>query len=303
MGPTVTRLLVRAAADSGAGAPRRIVAVSRFSTPELETHLRADGAETLACDLLDRDALARVPDAPNVIFLAGQKFGTRQAPSLTWAMNVMVPTLCAERFRASRIVALSTGNVYPLTRAAAGGSREEDPPAPIGEYAMSCLGRERVFEHAAERWGTPVSLLRLNYANDLRYGVLTDLAVKVWRHEPIDLTMGHVNVIWQGDAARVTVRALGIAATPAVVLNVTGPETLAVRALAERLGTLLGREPVFAGTEAADALLSNARRMTQLVDEPLLPTDALLTMVAAWVREGRPLLGKPTRFEERGGAF
>lgn len=303
MGPTIVRLLVRAAAEPDAGAPRRIVAVSRFSHAAARAQVEDAGAVAIAADLLDRDALARLPDAPNVIFLAGQKFGTRYTPAATWAMNTVVPVHVAERYRASRIVALSTGNVYPLTDVEDGGSREDDAPAPIGEYAMSCLGRERVFEHAADQWGTRVALLRLNYAHDLRYGVLTDLAVRIWRGEPVDVRMGAVNVIWQGDAARIAVRALSLAAAPAAVLNVTGLETLRVRDLADRLGALLGRDPIFEGTEAPDALLSNAQRMARLLGEPLMPTDELLAMVADWVRAERPLLGKPTRFQERAGNF
>jgi nucleoside-diphosphate-sugar epimerase len=259
--------------------------------------------ETMSCDLLDRAQLLRLPDAPNVVFMAGQKFGTSSAPSTTWAMNVLVPALCAERYADARIVAFSTGNVYPLTPVAAGGSRETDAPAPVGEYAMSCLGRERMFEHGAARHGTRVALLRLNYAIDLRYGVLTDLALRVWRDEPVPLAMGWVNVIWQGDANRLALEALPLASAPPLVLNVTGAEAHRVRDLAVALGARLGRRPRFEGEEAPDALLSDTSRLRETLSPALVPIGTMLDRVAEWVATGQPLLGKPTKFEERGGRF
>jgi len=302
MGPTLARM-ARAAAQHADGArPRRVIAVSRFSSPRAERALRDAGVHTVRCDLLDRAAVAALPDAPNVIFMAGQKFGTRDAPSRTWMMNIVVPAVCAERYADARIVAFSTGNVYPLTPAAGGGSRESDAPAPVGEYAWSCLGRERVLEHAAAG-GARVALMRLNYAIDLRYGVLTDLARRIWRGEPVALAMGRVNVIWQGDANRAALELLPLAAATPFVLNVTGHDALSVRTLAEQLGARLGRQPRFAGAEAPDALLSNTDRMAATLASPAVSVDTMLDWVAEWVREERPLLDKPTHFDVRDGTF
>ncbi|MFN2563641.1 MAG: NAD-dependent epimerase/dehydratase family protein [Gemmatimonadaceae bacterium] len=306
MGPTLTRLVARAAAeaDQRAGrAARRLTAVSRFSSDAARHALEDAGVRTVACDLLDRHAVARLPDAANVFFMAGQKFGTADAPAMTWAMNTIVPAICAERYAGARVVAFSTGNVYPLTPVVRGGACESDLVGPVGEYAASCVGRERIFELAAERDGTRVALVRLNYAIDLRYGVLTDLAAKVLRGEAVDLRMGHVNVIWQGDANRIAVECLPHAGVPPFVVNVTGSEVLSVRELATRLGVHLGRSPVFTGEEAADALLSHTGRMASLFARPEVSLDWMLAWVAAWVRDGRPLLGRPTHFEERAGRF
>jgi dTDP-4-dehydrorhamnose reductase len=306
MGPTLARLVARAAADADArpgGRPRRVTAVSRFSSPQARTALESGGVATIACDLLDRASVARLPEAANVVFMAGQKFGTADAPSLTWAMNTIVPAICAERYAGARIVAFSTGNVYPLTPVGRGGALESDAVGPIGEYAASCVGRERILELAAQRDGTRVALLRLNYAIDLRYGVLTDLALKVAGGDPIDLRMGYVNVIWQGDANRIAVESLPLAAVPPYVLNLTGADVLSVRDLATRLGARLGREPVFVGDEAPDALLSDTTRMASTFAPPEVPVDWMIEWVAEWVRAGRPLLGRPTHFEERAGRF
>jgi nucleoside-diphosphate-sugar epimerase len=306
MGPTLTRLVARAAAmaDARVGrSSRRVTAVSRFSSAAARHALEDAGVATLACDLLDRQAVARLPDAPNVLFMAGQKFGTDSAPAMTWAMNTIVPAICAERYAGARIVAFSTGNVYPLTPVAHGGARETDPVGPVGEYAASCVGRERIFELAADRDRTRVALVRLNYAVDLRYGVLTDLALKILRGEPIDLRMGYVNVIWQGDANRIAVECLPRATAPPFVVNVTGRGILSVRELATRLGENLGRPPIFRGDEASDALLSDTARMASVFAPPEVPLDWMLSWVTAWVSEGRPLLGRPTHFEERAGRF
>jgi nucleoside-diphosphate-sugar epimerase len=306
MGPTLARMVARAAAiaDARHGGPtRRVTAVSRFSSAAARRSLEEAGVETVACDLLDREAVARLPDAPNAVFMAGQKFGTDAAPALTWAMNTIVPAICAERYARGRIVAFSTGNVYPLTPVAAGGARETDPLGPVGEYAASCVGRERIFELAAGRDGTRVAIVRLNYAIDLRYGVLTDIAVKVLHGEPIDVRMGHVNVIWQGDANRIAVECLAHASAPPFVVNVTGRAALSVRELATRIGDRLGRTPLFTGDEAPDALLSATERMGSVFAAPEVPLDWMLTWVADWVRARRPLLGRPTHFEERAGRF
>lgn len=301
MGPTLAACARRATA--GARHPRRVIAVSRFSSAASRRALEDAGVETVSCDLLDRDAVATLPDAPNAIFMAGQKFGTTDAPSRTWMMNVVVPAICAERYASSRIVAFSTGNVYPLVPVASGGATEATTVAPVGEYAQSCVGRERVFEHYAATRGTRVAIVRLNYAIDLRYGVLTDLAVKVAKGVPISLAMGHVNVVWQGDANRVALEMLPRAASPPYLLNVTGTETLAVRDLATALGERLGRSPVFDGTESRDALLSSASKMCAEFGAPSTSLSTMLDWVAEWVREGRPLLGKATQFETRTGVF
>ena len=301
MGPSLARMVRRALDDLDR--TDHVYAVSRFSDAELERAMQHDGIDTIRCDLADRAELSRLPDAPNVVFMAGQKFGTASEPSATWGANVLVPALAAERYASSRIVAFSTGNVYPLVPRGSGGARETDAPAPVGEYAISCLGRERIFEYHSRRNGTQVAIVRLNYAVDLRYGVLVDIARRVRDGEPIDVTMGAVNVIWQGDANAIALQCLGRAASPPFIINVTGAETLAVRDLATRLGELLGREPRFTGTEAPDALLSDASRSRELFGAPAVPTDLLIEWVAGWIGDGGRTLAKPTRFEVRDGRF
>jgi nucleoside-diphosphate-sugar epimerase len=303
MGPTLARMAVRAADTADGGARRRVIAVSRFSSPAAEAALQRAGVETLRCDLLDRDAVRRLPDVPNVIYMAGQKFGTTDAPSRTWMQNVVVPAICAERYAGARIVAFSTGNVYPLTPRSGGGSRETDPLAPVGEYAASCLGRERAFEHYSATGGTRVALVRLNYAIDLRYGVLVDIASAIMRGRPVPLAMGYVNVIWQGDANRIALELLPHASSPPFVVNVTGSEAIAVRAAAEELARRMGRAATFSGEEGPNALLSDSAKMRKLFGPPAMPLGTLLDWVAAWVSAGNPLLGKPTGFEKRDGAF
>lgn len=301
MGPSLARMAARA--SQALGAQRRVVAVSRFSSEGIEQQLRRAGVETIRCDLLDRHAVAMLPDAPNVVFMAGHKFGTRDAPSRTWMMNVVLPSICAERYAGARTVVFSTGNVYPLTPVASGGARETDPTAPVGEYAQSCVGRERVFEHFAAHSGTKVAIVRLNYAIALRYGVLTDLAMKVFTGEPVRLSMGYANVIWQGDANRAALELLPHASASPLVVNVTGTETLSVRAVATSLGKRFGCEPKFEGVEADDALLSNTDRMRSLIGEPETSLHNMLQRVEEWVRYRRPLLGKATHFEARDGQF
>ena len=304
MGPTLARMARRAATEAdGRDDARRVIAVSRFGDRAAAMRLRAAGVQPLECDLLDRAAVSRLPDAPNVVFMAGQKFGTASAPALTWAMNTLVPALCAERYAAARMVAFSTGNVYPLVPVAGDASRETDAPAPVGEYAASCLGRERMLEHASVHHGTPVALVRLNYAVDLRYGVLVDIATRVRDGEPIDLAMGYVNVIWQGDANRIALECLGRASAPPYVVNVTGPARLSVREVATRLGELLGRAPRFVGSEAADALLSDTRRLAADFAPLEVGSETLIDWVAGWIGQGGPLLGRPTKFERRDGRF
>jgi nucleoside-diphosphate-sugar epimerase len=303
MGPTLARMAARARDSADADPRRRVIAVSRFSSDGTREFLHRAGVETVTCDLLDRDAVARLPDAPNVVYMAGQKFGTNDAPSRTWMMNVVAPAICAERYAAARIVAFSTGNVYPLTAVRGGGARETEATGPVGEYAQTCVGRERVFKHFAATRGTRVAIVRLNYAIALRYGVLTDLALKVVRGEAVPLAMGHVNVIWQGDANRAALELLPHASSPPLVVNVTGPAALTVRELARALGARLGHEPRFEGVEAPDALLSNTERMRTLLGDPGTDLETMLDWAADWVRRERPLLGGATHFESRDGQF
>jgi nucleoside-diphosphate-sugar epimerase len=235
--------------------------------------------------------------------MTGRKFGSTGQEWLTWAMNVYVPGLAAERFHRSRIVVFSSGNVYPLTRPEHGGPTEEHPVEPVGEYAISALGRERMFQYFSEKHGTPAAILRLNYAIDLRYGVLRDIADKVYERRPVDLAMGMANVIWQRDANSVALRALLHCQAPPLMLNVTGPEMISVRQVAARFGRIFGVEPVFSGTEAPTALLSNAARCHALFGYPTVTLDHMIQWVAHWVRSGGRSLGKPTHFEQRDGRF
>jgi nucleoside-diphosphate-sugar epimerase len=301
MGPSLARMARRA--SDVAGIRRRIIGVARFSSASLEAELRQHGIETIRCDLLDGAAVQQLPDAPNVLCLAGMKFGATGQESLTWAMNTHLPAIVCRKFARSRVVAFSTGNVYGLVPAVGGGSVETDPLAPVGEYAMSCLGRERMFEHFSRTLGTRVALVRLNYACDLRYGVLVDLASKVLAGRPVDLGMGWFNTLWQGDANAMTLRCFDHVASPPLPLNLTGPEVLNVRETCDKLGKLLGRQPVFVGTEAPSALLSNAGRAFSLFGQPRVNADQLLGWVAAWLLQGGPTLNKPTHFEARDGRF
>jgi nucleoside-diphosphate-sugar epimerase len=302
MGPTLTLLAARALQAGGRAA--RVIAVSRFSEHGLRERLEQSGVETIPLDLLEDDAMDRLPEAPNVVFMAGRKFGSTGAESLTWAMNTYLPALVANRYRRSRLVVFSTGNVYPLVPVTSGGATEDVPPSPLGEYAQSCLGRERMVQHVSARHGTPAVIFRLNYAIDLRYGVLLDVAQRVFRGDVIDLGMGNANAIWQGDANALALRALAHASSPPLVLNVSGPETVSVRALASRFAALLGRPaPVFSGEEAPTALLSNAGRAHDLFGYPQVPLERMIRWVAHWVQIGGPTLDKPTHFEQRDGRF
>jgi nucleoside-diphosphate-sugar epimerase len=301
MGPSLARR-VRRAADA-AGATRRVVAVSRFSDPAVAAALAEQDVEPIACDLLDPDEVARLPYFANVLFLAGMKFGASARPDLTWALNTVVPANVARRFRGARIVVFSTGNVYPLVPPAAGGCSESDPTGPVGEYAQSCLGRERVFEHFSREHGTAILLFRLFYAVDLRYGVLVDVARKVFAGETIDLTVGYANVIWQGDASSYAFRSLRLAQSPPRVLNVTGPEAVSIRELAEKFGRRFGREPRFAGRGGEVALLGNTALCRSLLGPPSVGLDRLIEWSARWVEIGGRSLGKPTKYERADGRF
>ena len=300
MGPTLARMARRAA--DAAGVTRRVIAVSRFQSPMARQRLDAAGVETIACDLLDDDAVGRLPDATDVVYMAGMKFGATGQAALTWAENCLLPASVCRRYQSSRLVAFSTGNVYPLVPAGHG-SREEDPPGPAGEYAMSCLGRERIFEYFSSRASTPVTLLRLNYACELRYGVLVDLARRVWTGEPVDLTTGYFNVIWQGDANAMSLMALTCATVPPQVLNLTGPEELRVRAVTEELARRMGKRVTFTGVEAGDALLSDASRAVALFGKPRVNAGQLIEWIAEWTMRGGDTLGKATKFEVRDGRF
>lgn len=298
MGPSLARLASRGVRESGV--PRRIVAVSRFASPEAKQQFAAWGVEAVSCDLLDRAQIEQLPDSANVLFLAGRKFGSTDNQPLTWATNVLLPAMAAERYRGSRIVALSSGNVYPLSNRPAA---EDTAPGPVGEYAQTVLGRERVFEYYSTRDATPVTLIRLNYAIDLRYGVLLDIGQRVLAGQPMPLAMGAVNVIWQRDANSICLRALALAASPPRVLNVTGRETLRVRWIAGRFGEIFGIEPRFEGAEGATALLNDSSLCGRLLGDPAMSAEEMIAMTAEWIRGGGPTLNKPTHFEVRDGAF
>lgn len=298
MGPTLARLARRAAPG------KRVIGVARFSEPGLEEELRGHGIETIRADLLDAAQVEALPRVRNVIFMAGRKFGASSSQPLTWAMNVHSPAIVASTFRDSRIVAFSTGNIYPLVDVMQQGALESTPPGPRGEYAQSCLGRERMFEYFSELHGTPGRLFRLNYAIDLRYGVLRDLADRLVAGTPIDLSlMGHVNVIWQGDANAQALRSLLNCTTPASPLNVSGPETLSVRWLAEELAARLGVEAKLAGEESRTAWLTNSAEATRLFGYPRVPVKVMLDWVADWVGRDMPSFNKPTKYEVRDGGF
>ncbi len=306
MGPTLARMARRALDDAGiprvgVGA-RQVLAVSRFSDGAVASALAAAGVVVLRADLADPRAVAALPFAPNVLWLAGQKFGTTGDPTGTWTQNVVAPVHAAERFGGARIVCFSTGNVYARGAVDGDGSRESDALVPDGEYAASCVGRERVFDAVARRTGSPLLLYRLFYACDLRYGVVTDIALRVLRGDPIALATPRVNVIWQGDANRLALRALALTAAPAIALNVTGT-AMDVRDLAHRIGTLTGIAPVFDGSDGADALVANVDMLQTRLPYDALPIDTLLTWAVDWIRGDGRLLGKPTKFDVRDGRF
>jgi nucleoside-diphosphate-sugar epimerase len=301
MGPTLARMARRAA--DAAGVKRRVIAVARFSDSRLETQLMSQGVETIRADLLNESQLDSLPDTPNVIAMFGMKFGSTGQQARTWAMNCWAPGMVCRKYRKSRIVAFSTGNVYGLAPVAGGGSVETDPLNPAGDYAMSCVGRERIYEHFSRENGTPMAILRLNYANEMRYGVLVDLAQRVWAGDPVDVSMPCFNAIWQADANAAALVALGLATSPPLVVNVAGPAQLHVRHVAEEFGRLLNRPVKFTGNEGRDALLSNGQLCRRLFGDPRVSENQIVRWVADWVRRGGETLGKPTHFEVRDGKF
>ena len=301
MGPSMARLAKQAVDQSGV--QKRIIGVSRFSDVLLQEALSKDGIETYAADLLNEKDLAGLPDVKNIVYLAGNKFGTTGKEAFTWAMNTYLPGRVAERFKNSRIVAFSTGNVYPFLPVSSGGASEEHPVGPVGEYGQSCLGRERIFQYFSSLYNTPTLIYRLNYAVDLRYGVVLEIAKAVYEQRPIDLTTGNVNVIWQGDANEIAIRAFQYCETPAKILNVTGPETLSVQWLANQFGMLFGKAPVFINEPQPTALLNNASEAHRMFGYPKVTIRQIIELTAAWIKEGGETFNKATHFQERAGKF
>lgn len=301
MGPTLVLRLLKAVRL--AQSPSRVYAASIFGDKNQAEGLASAGASVLPVDFLEERTLESLPDCPNVIYMAGMKFGTVGQEDTTWAINSYLPGRVAVRFSSSRIVAFSTGNVYPLVPLASGGSREGDLVGPVGEYAQSCLGRERILSFFSMRNETPLCLLRLNYAVEARYGVLLDIAQKVFNRKPVSVDMGYANVIWQGDANSVCLRAFQLCSVPPRILNLTGKEILSVRSIAEQFGRHFGLEPLFVGQEAETALLNNASQCHDLFGTPRAAVDQVIELVARWVQSDAPTLGKPTKFEARDGRF
>ena len=301
MGPDLARL-AKHAIDI-AGVKKEVIAVARFSESGLQKELQGYGIKTIPTDLLADDELQRLPVTKNVLYLAGMKFGTTGKEPLTWAMNSYLPGRVAEKFKTSRIVVFSTGNVYPLMPISSGGTTEKEVPAPVGEYAQSCLGRERIFQYFSVKNNTHTLIYRLNYANDLRYGVLIDIAKAVNEQRPIDLRMGYVNVIWQGEANEFALRCLHHCTSPSAILNITGPESVSVRKIAVSFGRLLDKQPEFVNEEKDTALLSNAAQSYRLFGTSRVSLNQMLELIAAWIKVGGQTLDKPTHFQEREGKF
>lgn len=301
MGPTLARMARRA--TDQLGARRRVIAVSRFGSTGLREQLEQHGIETIACDLLDEEAVSQLPDAPNVVCMTGMKFGSSDNPALTWAMNCYLPALVSRRYAKSRIAVFSSGNVYGLVSTDSSGSTEDDSPDPVGEYAITVLGRERIFEYFSSALQIPITLLRLNYATELRYGVLVDLAVQVWKEQPIDVSMGYVNVIWQAEANAMSLASLLHVATPARVLNIAGSEILSVAEVCQQFGRLMNKRVQLTGQARADAFLSNAQRSYELLGPPTVSAEQMIRWTADWIARDGDTLGKPTHFETRDGRY
>lgn len=301
MGPSLCLLAKRAAA--AAQVSLRVVAVSRFSADGSRDWFESRGIHTVACDLLSRSEVEKLPGSENIVYLVGLKFGTSQNPALTWAVNTLVPAQVGERYPGARVVALSTGNIYPLVPVSSGGATEQTAPAPVGEYGRAALARERIFEYCSHQRQTRIVLVRLNYAVELRYGVLLDIAERVWSGAEVNVAMGHFNCIWQGDANDHILRLFSSATAPPAVYNLTGPGVLSVREIAARFGQLMQRAPQVVGEEAETALLSDPARVIAKLGSPAIPLDTVLEWIAHWVMSNAPTLGKPTHFEVRSGEF
>ncbi len=301
MGPTLCVLAKNAAKK--AGVDKRIIAVSRFSDEIAKKYLTDNGVEIISCDLMNNDELCSLPDVENIIFMAGRKFGTDGSEAVTWAMNSSLPAYVTQRFKNSNFVVFSSGNIYPIVPLSSGGCSEEDKTAPIGEYAMSCLARERAFEYASTQYGAKVFIYRLNFAVDLRYGVLYDVARKILDGTPISLSTPCYNFIWQGSANEIAIRGLLHAQSPALKMNVTGPETVSVKYVANRLSKLLGKEPVFENEEGNNAYLNNSMKAMSIFGYPAVSADTLIEWQAQYILDGARTLDKPTHFEERKGSY
>lgn len=301
MGPDMARL-AKHAVDK-AGIEKRIIGVARFSDAELKEQLNNEGVETISCDLLNDEELQSLPEVKNVLYLAGQKFGTTGKESFTWAMNAYLPGRVGKKFKHSRIVAFSTGNVYPLTSIKSGGLTEDNPAGPIGEYAQSCLGRERLFQYSSLKYNTPILIFRLNYANDVSYGVLLEIAKSVKEEKPIDLRMGNVNIIWQGDANEMALRSLHHCSAPPKILNIAGPEIVSIRWVAGEFGKIFNKSPRFINEEEPTAFLSNAAESFRLFGYPRVTLKQMIQLIAEWTIQDKKILNKPTHFQEREGQF
>lgn len=301
MGPDLARL-AKQAIDK-AGVKKKVIGVARFSDTELKDELNKDDIETISANLLNEEQLQALPEVKNVLYLAGQKFGTSGNESYTWAMNAYLPGRVGEKFKNSRIVVFSSGNVYPLTSIKSGGISEDYPAAPIGEYAQSCLGRERLFQYSSLKYNTPVLIYRLNYANDVSYGVLLEIAKSVKEEKPIDLRMGNVNVIWQGDANEMAIRCLHHCSAPPKILNIAGPEIVSVKWAAGEFGKLFGKSPKFINEEEPTAFLSNAAESFRLFGYPRTTLKQIIELLAEWINQNKKTINKPTHFQERQGQF
>ena len=301
MGPSLAVLAKKALEQ--AGKDNAVIGVSRFSDVAVQQNLEAQGIQTIKADLLDEAQLAGLPEAENVLYMAGTKFGTTGRESFTWAMNAYLPGRVAKKFRNSRIVVFSTGNIYPFVAVISGGATEDTTPDPVGEYAQSCLGRERMFEHFSQKYQTPCLIYRLNYAIDFRYGVLQEIGRSVLEEREIDLSSGHVNVIWQGDANEYALRCLHLCQSPAYKLNITGPETVSVRWAAQEFGKLLDKKPILVGEEQSTALLNNATLVHQLLDYPKVSLREMIRLLSVWLSSGGETINKPTHFQERKGNY
>lgn len=301
MGPTLC-ILAKNAIEK-AGVQKRVIAVSRFTDPIATELLHKNNVETISCDLLNTEQLRALPEAENIIYMAGRKFGTDGSEWKTWAMNATLPAFVAEKFQKSNIVVFSSGNIYPIVPLSGGGCSEEDKVSPIGEYTMSCLARERAFEYAANHYGTKIFMYRLNFAVDLRYGVLYDMADRIMKGEPISIATPVLNCIWQGSANEIAIRGLLHAESPAKIMNVTGPETVSIQKAAKMLGKILGKEPIFEGEPGNDAYLNDSAEAMETFGYPAVSIRTLIRWQAEWILDGGRALGKPTHFEERKGSY